>query len=275
MTAINKETETTVQLEHLDNETVALLRLNRPMRRNALNSDSISALQQSLEMLQSSKKLRALILLGNGSDFCAGADLEWMKASIFQTREENVADAKKLAFLFQTLQRFPIPTIAVAHGAVFGGGLGIVACCDVVLASAEVKFCFSEVKLGLVPAIIAPFVSQVMPIREMQRYCLTAEAFGAEQAWRCGLVHEVYPEAALLGEAIAVARQIRENGPIAVIETKALLHRLRQTDKAPQSTIVADMVQKIAEIRVSPEAQEGMTAFLDKRMPAWGALQDV
>jgi methylglutaconyl-CoA hydratase len=275
MTATKKEAGQIVQLEYMDDKTVALLRLNRPLRRNALNSDAISALQHALESLQSLKQLRALILLGNGPDFCAGADLEWMKKSITHTREENVADAKTLAFLFQTLQRFPIPTIAVAHGAVFGGGLGIVACCDFVLASAEVKFCFSEVKLGLVPAIIAPFVSQVMPIREMQRYCLTAEAFGAEQGWRCGLVHEVYPEAALLGEAIAVARRIRENGPIAVAETKALLHRLRQTDKAPQSTLVADMVQKIAEIRIGPEAQEGMTAFLDKRTPAWGMHQDV
>jgi methylglutaconyl-CoA hydratase len=275
MTAEKKAESDIVQLEYMDDKTIALLRLNRPLRRNALNSDSIRILQQALEMLQASKKLRALILLGNGADFCAGADLEWMKASILQSREENVADAKTLAFLLQTLQRFVVPTIAIAHGAVFGGGLGIIACCDFVLASAEVKFCFSEVKLGLVPAIIAPFVSQVMPIREMQRYCLTAETFGAEQAWRCGLVHEVYAEAALLGEAIAVARLIRENGPIAVTETKALLHRLRQTDKAPQSTIVADMVQKIAEIRVSPEAQEGMTAFFEKRKPAWGMLEDV
>jgi methylglutaconyl-CoA hydratase len=275
MTGTKKETEQIIQLEYRDDKTVALLRLNRPLRRNALDRTSIDGFQRALEGLQALKTLRVLIVLGNGPDFCAGADLAWMKASLSHTREENVADAKTLAFLFQTLQRFPIPTIAVAQGAVFGGGLGLVACCDLVLASAEVKFCFSEVKLGLVPAVIAPFVSQIMSIREMQRYCLTAEVFGAEQAWRCGLVHEVYPEAALLGEAIAVARRMRENGPIAIAETKAILYRLRQTDKAPQSTIIADMVQKIAEIRVSPEAQEGMTAFLEKRTPAWGAHRDV
>src|SRR6476620_11462191 len=171
MMASKKEAEQTVKLEYMYEKTIALLHLNRPLRRNALNNSSIADLQHALEKLKASKTVRALILLGNGPDFCAGADLEWMKESIGHTREENVADAKTLATVFQTLQSFPVPTIAVAHGSVFGGGLGLVACCDLVLASAEVKFCFSEVKLGLVPAIIAPFVAQVMPIREMQRYC--------------------------------------------------------------------------------------------------------
>ena len=274
MSAQNKEADSVVQLEYKENKTVAFLRLNRPARRNALNKVLIEALQHSLENIQTNKTVRAVILSGNGPDFCAGADLAWMKASLAYTRQENIADAKALAVLFETLQNISVPVVAVVQGAVFGGGLGLVACCDIVLASAEVRFCFSEVKLGLVPAIVAPFVAQVMPLREMQRYCLSAEVFGAEQAWRGGLVHEVYPEAALEEEALAFVEYFKHNGPLALIETKAILQRLKR-DKTPQAAMVTDMVQKIADIRISSEAQEGMTAFFEKRTPAWGIKRDV
>ncbi|MEY3182234.1 MAG: hypothetical protein RLZ35_219 [Pseudomonadota bacterium] len=268
-------TESLVLLDYLDDKSIAVIKLNRPLRRNALNKAMIQAFQHSLEVLKTVNTLRAVILSGNGSDFCAGADLEWMKESLSYTEAENIEDASALAHLLETLQHFPIPTIAVVEGAVFGGGLGLIACCDIVLGSNTVRCCFSEVKLGLVPAIIMPFVAQAMSLRGMQRYCLTAEVFDVAQAVQSGLIHQVYSEKVLWTEAMVFARSIQQNAPIAVSETKALLCQLKRGDAKAYTALVKKMVKKIAAVRVGAEAQEGMTAFFEKRRPIWGAQKNV
>lgn len=247
---------------------IATLRLNRPEVRNALNANMIQTLTEKLYTLQNDESIKMVVLRGEGKDFCAGADIGWMKNAVHFSRAENLNDAQTLAKLFYTLDHFPKPTIALVNGAVFGGALGLIACCDLVLAETETTFCFSEVKLGLIPAIVSPYVLRAMGQRAVTRYMLTAEPFSAQRAAELQLVHEVVEAAHLEKRLQYFLDKLQENGPNALKATKQLLHSLMENQRNPVS-LMEFTSEFIADVRTSAEAQEGLNAFLNKRQPQW------
>ena len=247
---------------------VARVILNRPEKRNAFNAQMIAALTEQLQHLDADHTVRMVILTAAGEHFCAGADIGWMQQTAAYTYEENLADAQALATLMHTLYRLRQPTLAVVQGAVYGGGVGLVACCDIVLASQEAQLCLSEVKLGLIPAVISPYVLQKIGISAMQRYALTAEVISAATALTLGLVHEVLTDkTALLAATDQFIERLKKNGPQALVATKMLLHKL--PGRAIDEALSAETVSQIAALRVTDEAQSGCKAFLEKRKPSW------
>lgn len=257
-------TPQTVLLQR-DPRGVATLTLNRPERRNAFDAQMIEALSHQLEALARDPAVRVVILTGAGETFCAGADVGWMQAMAGRGPAENRADAQRLARLLHLLDTFPLPTLARIAGPAFGGGAGLVACCDIALASSRARFGFAEVQLGLVAAVIAPYVLAALGVRQARRLLLSGAPFDAEQALRLGLVHDVLPPEAL---DQAVAQQVEgllRAGPQAVRETKALLGRLARVDAEVRDHTAG----LIARVRASEEAREGMAAFLEKRAPRW------
>jgi methylglutaconyl-CoA hydratase len=211
--------------------------------------------------------VRAIVLEAEGKSFCAGADLNWMKKMVNYTFEENVNDAHALASMLKLIHDCPKPVIARVHGAAFGGGVGLVAACDMAIASEKATFCLSEVKLGLLPAVISPFVMEKIGAGASRRYFLTAERFSSAEALRIGLISEVVPDEAALDAAIEkLLKAIQANGPEAVCRCKVLIDQVHhfQWDRALDIT-----TKMIAERRASEEGQEGMHAFLEKRSPKW------
>ncbi len=251
----------------VDARGVATLWLDRPELHNAFDDALIAALTAELGRLASDETVRVLVLAGRGKSFSAGADLNWMKRMAGYTEAENRRDADALAGLMRTLDAFPKPTLARVHGAAFGGGVGLVACCDIAVAAETAGFCLSEVKLGLIPAVISPYVVAAIGARAARRYFLTAETFDAATAKRFGLLHEVAP-AELFDEALeAILAPLLAAGPRAQTESKALIARVA---RGPiDDAMVADTAARIARIRVSPEGREGIAAFLAKRRPDW------
>ena len=248
---------------------VVWLTLNRPQVHNAFDDALIAALADALVAADVDPAVRAVVLTGNGSCFSAGADLNWMRGMAGASEQENREDSLRLARLMRNLQFLSKPTIARVNGAAYGGGVGLVACCDIAIGVDTAKFALSEVKLGLVPAVISPYVIAAIGLREARRLFITGEVFDAATAVRIGLLHAAVP-ATELDEAIE--RQLyllAKAGPLAQREAKQLALRIGGVDPAQAERIDASNAELIARLRVSPEGQHGLAAFLDKRAPAW------
>lgn len=249
---------------------VATLTMNRPGKRNAFDDRSISVMTRLLEQAANRADVRVIILTGAGKSFSSGADLSWMKAMAQFDEAENVADAKQLARLMRRVADLPKPSIAKVNGDAFGGAVGLICCCDIALATRSARFAFSEVALGLVPAVISPHIVEAIGIRMARRYFLTAERFDAPQALAMGLVHEVVESAQLDDTVGRCVDALLTGGPAAQTACKTLLRSLGGSPDHVDSMTA----QAIAGLRVSPEGQEGLAAFLEKRPPAWQERDD-
>lgn len=247
---------------------VATLTLNRPEKRNAFDNVIIVTLTQLLYHLQTNEHVSVVILKGEGKDFCAGADIHWLRESINDSKEKNQTDSKLFAKLLQTLYHLNKPSMALVKGAAFGGAIGLVACCDIALATPDATFCFSEVKLGMVPAVISPYVIATMSPSAIKRYMLTAESFGAKKARRFGLISEVVQSENIIEKTNLLIQCLRNNGPNALHVAKKLIHKLTEESLLTEAQMNYT-AHLMAELRISPEAQEGLTAFLEKRVPKW------
>ena len=245
----------------------ATVTLNRPEVRNAFNAQSIAELTETFDTLGQDMSLRAIVLRANGSAFCAGADLQWMRQMANFSETENLADAALLARMLYAIYRCPIPVVACVQGDCYAGGMGLVAACDIALAADPVQFCLSEVRLGLIPATISPYVIRAMGENAARRYFLTAERFDASEALRIGFVHKVVSAAELDGAVDAVVSALTSASPHAVREAKRLVREVAGV--APGEAVIADTAQRIATIRASAEGREGVQAFLEKRTPSW------
>jgi methylglutaconyl-CoA hydratase len=253
--------------ETVDDRGVATLTLNRPDRHNAFDDALIAELTAALNRLGGDSRVRAVVLASSGRSFSAGADLEWMRRMARHSFETNLADAAGLAGLMHTLDRLPKPTLALVQGAAYGGGVGLVACCDVVIASERTSFCLSEVKLGLTPATISPYVINAIGARWARRLFQTAEVFTAARAREIGLVHEVEPEDALAAAGEAILRAVLQGAPGAQADAKDLVFLCE--GRSVNALLGEETGRRIALRRASSEGQEGIAAFLDKRPPAW------
>ena len=257
-------------MKHLDlrfDAGVATVTLNRPDVRNAFNDEVIAELAAVFLELGHRAEVRAVVLAANGPAFCAGADLHWMKRMAGYSREENLADASALARMLEVIFGCPKPTIAKVQGDVYAGGMGLVAACNMAVAVDAAHFCLSEVRIGLVPATISPYVIRAMGARAAHRYFLTAERFDAREAHRIGFVHEVVPAAQLDATVAAMAQALVAAGPAAVTTCKQLVRDVAGHVISP--ALVQRTVEGIADIRASGEGQEGVRAFLEKRKPNW------
>jgi methylglutaconyl-CoA hydratase len=255
-------------LTQIDDRGVAVLTMNRPEVHNAFDDHFIAALTQTLASLDSDAAVRVVQLAASGSSFSAGADLDWMKRMAAYSREENLADAHGLAELMRRLNSLSKPTIALVQGAAYGGGVGLVACCDIVLATRRASFCLSETKLGLIPAVISPYVMAAIGESACRRYFLTAEPFEAAEARRLGLVHEVLEnEEMLAATAEKITCKLLRNGPQALAAAKELIAMVAA--QPPGEALLAATAELIAERRASAEGREGVAAFLEKRKSAW------
>lgn len=252
-----------VQLQH-DGLVLRVL-LDRPEKHNAFNDAMIEEMISAFEAVSTKDDVRVVVIESTGKHFCAGGDLKWMQRSIEFTDEENILDANRLAKLFNVIDELELPVVAIVSGAAYGGALGILSCCDVVLASSESSFCFSEVKLGLVAATIAPYVTRAIGVRAASRYFLTAEDFDTTAAKAINLVHEVCDADGLDQKADEIISRLLQNGPQAMAATKALLRQLYPIDEK----IISDTADLIAKTRASTEAQQGLTAFFNKQLPEW------
>ena len=248
---------------------VATLTLNRPDKHNAFDDALIAQLTQTFQDVAQRDDIRVLVLTGAGASFCAGADLAWMKKMRDFSEAENRADATQLSNMLQALDTLPQVTIARVNGQAFGGALGLIACCDLAVAVENARFCFSEVKLGIAPATIAPYVVRAIGVKNARRYCLTAERFNAASAQQIGLVNEVCPTDALDTQVQTWLNALLHNGPHAMRATKALLRDIANPSHA--SDITQQTIALIARLRVSAEGQEGLGAFFEGRPPAWSA----
>ncbi len=251
---------------------LATLTMNRPAIHNAFDDELVGELAAALEGLAGNEDVRVLVLAGAGKSFSAGADLNWMKRMADYSEQENLSDANAMAQMLRALNEFPKPVIARVQGAALAGGVGLVACADIVIAADDAKFALTEVKLGLIPATISPFVIAAIGERQARRYMLSGERFGAIEARRIGLVHEVVAPAGLDAAIDEMAGGLLANGPRSMIETKGLIRAVagRPVDDA----LSADTAARIAAIRVGEEGREGVLAFLQKRRPDWGQGQD-
>ena len=251
--------------------------LARPARHNALDADLMQELLDCLDDLAHrhgqplAERPHVLLLRAEGRHFCAGADLNWMRNQLNgdfdpSSFEKNREDARVLARLMQALDELPFPTVALVQGAAYGGALGLLCACDIVLASDDARFCLSEVSLGLVPAVISPYVVRAMGMRQARRYMLSAEPFDAITACRLNVAHRLCTPDQLLSEGRALGMRLCRNGPEAMKETKRLLAAIEHQPGHQHEEIT---VETIARVRVGLEAQEGMQAFFDKRPPNW------
>jgi methylglutaconyl-CoA hydratase len=254
-------------LVEIDNG-VATLILNRPEVHNAFDDVLIAKIISELNTVEADNSVRVVVLTSNGKHFSAGADLNWMKSMAVLSEQENRDDAQNLAELMHTLNDLSKPTIALVNGATFGGAVGLVACCDMAIATARSRFCLSEVKIGLSPAVISPFVVAAIGERASRRFFLTAEVFDAQVANQLGLLHGVAEdEADLKAQGQALITALLQNSPQAMGRTKELI---KQVSRGEINQTMRDYtVNLIASIRVSDEGQEGLTSFLEKRKPGW------
>lgn len=244
---------------------IVRVHLNRPDVRNAFNKQMIADLTDVFGRLRKDKSVRAIVLGGEGSVFCAGADIKWMSDSIDGTEDENIADAKAMAYMYQTIDTCPVPVVGRVQKAAFGGAIGLISASDIVVAETGTKLCFSEVRLGILPAVISSFCMAKIGVSQARRYFITAEVFLAENA-PAGLLHEVVPPDALDRTVDSILEQILANGPRAVRETKKLIPQVAESTRAEAIDLCA---RTIARVRVSEEGQAGLRAFLDKTDPPW------
>jgi methylglutaconyl-CoA hydratase len=246
---------------------VATVTLNRPAIHNAFDDALIAELTAALRRLEADAAVRAVALTGSGQSFSAGGDLNWMRRMAQYSEAENFADAMALAELLRTLNELAKPTLARVNGAAFAGGLGLVCCCDVAVAAEEAVFCISEVRLGLVPATISPYVVAAIGPRAARRYFLTAERFSAAEARRIGLVHEVAPRAELDAAVERMLTALLDGGTAAQARSKRLIAEVQ--DRPVTEAMMSLTARAIAEARASVEGREGLAAFFEKRKPAW------
>ncbi len=247
---------------------IATVTLNRPERHNAFNAEIIALLADAFAEVAAGGTARALFVKAVGKSFSAGADLDWMKQAGGYSEDENVADAKVLGEMLYALHTMPCPTIAVVQGQAFGGGVGLIAACDIAVGVADARFALTEVRLGIIPAVISPYMVAAIGERSARRYFQTAETFSASEACRLGLLHEVVADAEALAEAEAsIADHILRAAPGAVAAAKALIGAV--AGKPIDGKVIEDTAHRIAERRASPEGKEGLTAFLEKRKPSW------
>lgn len=247
---------------------IARVTLSRPELHNAFDEGLIAGLARMFSELARDDAARVVVLAGAGKSFSAGADLNWMKRASGYDEERNREDARALEAMLRAIDDCPKPVIGMVQGAAIGGGVGLVAACDIVVAGEAAVFGTSEVRLGIVPAVISPFVVRAIGPRQARRYFLTAERFGAEEARRIGLVHEVVPAERLEPRVLEIAGEILKGGPLALADAKRLV-RLVETMPQGGSILAEATVGMIAERRASEEGKEGVSAFLEKRKPAW------
>ena len=246
---------------------VLTLTLSRPDVRNAFNDEVIAEMTAAFQDAATRADVRAVVLAADGPAFCAGADLNWMRRMADYTREENLADAANLAEMLRVMVECPKPTVARVQGDVFAGGMGLVAACDMAVSVDTATYCLSEVKLGLIPATISPYVIRSMGARAAHRYFLTAERFSAAEAHRIGFVHEVVSADQLDAKVAELTQALSNASPNAVRSCKRLLQEVAGRDiEAP---LIAMTVESIADIRASVEGKEGVQSFLQKRKPGW------
>ena len=246
---------------------VARVILNRPDVHNALDDQLIADLNETLERIGADPAVRIVMLTGQGGSFCAGGDLNWMRRTADYTYEQNFADAQGLARLLYTLNTLPRATLALVNGPAYGGGVGLVACCDIAIAADTAKFSLSEVRLGLIPATISPYVVRKIGESNARRYFLTGEVFEGADAEKLGLVHEVVPVDELADATAWFIKRLREGGPMAQSAAKQLIARVAGTPLDEE--LMDDTARRIAEQRATPEGKEGAEAFLAKRKPRW------
>ncbi|MEE4376396.1 MAG: enoyl-CoA hydratase/isomerase family protein [Candidatus Competibacteraceae bacterium] len=245
---------------------IATVRLNRPALHNAFDDALIETLTVELQRLEADSTVRVVVLAANGRSFSAGADLNWMRRMADYSYDQNLADARQLATLLRTLNNLSKPTVAKIQGPALGGGVGLVACCDMAVAAETATFALSEVRLGLIPAVISPYVIQAIGERQARRYFLTAERFAAEEALRIGLVHQIVAVEQLDSTIDQLCQTLLANSPAAQTAAKALIDAVgRGLDEAT----INDTAHRIAQIRASREGREGVAAFLEKRPAAW------
>lgn len=246
---------------------VATLCLNRPQRRNAFDDATVAGLTAAFDALSRDDGVRVLVLTAAGDHFCAGADLQWMRRMAAADYDENHRDALALAHMLRQLDELPQITIARVQGPAYGGGVGLISCCDIAVGAASASFCLSEVRLGLMPATIAPYVVAAIGSRAARRYFTTAERFSAAQAQALGLLSEVAEPMALDGVVQHWVDELLKGGPAAVAASKRLVAQVARAPRDP--ALLAATSEGIARMRVSAEGQEGMCAFLEKRKPSW------
>jgi methylglutaconyl-CoA hydratase len=255
--------ETLVYTKKDDVVTVAL---NRPDVHNAFNDVLMNELTRCFKQLATDDSVAAVILTGNGKSFCAGADLSWMKRMVSYSKEENKKDSYLLLDMYETIHSCPKPVVGRINGHAFGGGIGLLAVCDITITVPDVKFAFSEVKLGIIPAVISTFVAPRMSPADMRRLFITGERFDSVVANKIGLIDLVVPSEKLDDSVNSCVEQVRSSGPFAIKEVKHLIYSLHEMDIKKYKEFT---VEKISELRVSKEGQEGINAFLEKRVPNW------
>lgn len=246
---------------------IATITLNRPEVHNAFNEGVIGDLTDLFTKAGNDKDVRVVILRGNGKSFSAGGDLNWMRKMADYTYQQNVDDAMRLGVLLKTINFLPKPTIAMVHGNVFGGGVGLTACCDIAIAEQGAQFCLSEVRIGLIPSIIAPYVINAMGERMARRYFMTAERFSADEAHRIGFVHEVAEQGKSDEVAEKIITAILDGAPQAQGRGKKLMMDI--IGRPIDDKLIDLTVRQIAEARASDEGKEGLSAFLNKTEPSW------
>ena len=251
----------------IDSRGVAKVTLNNPSKHNAFDDYMITQLSNAFTAIVENSDVRLMILASEGQSFSAGADLDWMKRMAAYSYEENLEDAKALAGMLKMLNEMPQPTIARVQGAAFGGALGLISCCDIAVAATTANFALSEVKIGLVPATISPYVIAAIGERYAKRYFMTAERFDGNTALQMSLVHETVEEQQLDKKIEQLVTSVLINGPEAVVAAKQLISKV--SGEAIDSTLIGHTCEVIAGIRVSTQGQEGLSAFLDKRKPNW------
>lgn len=254
-------------LLQIDPRGVARLTLNRPRIHNAFDDRLIARLSKLLSELEVRPGLRALVLTSEGKSFSAGADLNWMRRMAGYSENENRADALKLAELMSRLNRLPVPTIARVQGPVFGGGVGLIACCDMAVAAERALFSLSEVRLGIIPAVISPYVIAAIGERAARRFMLTGERFDSAEALRLGLLHRVVADDGLDHAIDQLLQELLKCGPGAQAAAKRLIRDVAGRPVNP--ALIVDTAERITALRASPEGREGLTAFLEKRPPDW------
>ena len=264
---MNTHSIASLSIEHRD--AVAWVTMNKPQSHNAFDAELIHALTEALLDLDTNAGVRAVVITGAGSTFSAGADLNWMRAMANASESENRDDSLRLAKLMRTLNYLGKPTIARVNGAAYGGGVGLIACCDIAIGIEATKFSLSEVKLGLVPAVISPYVISAIGLRHARRLFLSAEIFDSELALRIGLLHETVPPANLDETIDKTLHWLLKGGPLAQREAKQLALRVSGNTLADAELLDQENAALIARLRVSQEGQEGLNAFLEKRAARW------
>jgi methylglutaconyl-CoA hydratase len=256
-------------LAKLDGRGVLTLSLNRPEVHNAFDADLVAEITRRLEEAGRQPQVRLVVMTGIGSSFSAGADLRWMRAMAAASEQENEGDALRLAAMLRTLNYLERPTVARVNGPTFGGGLGLVACCDITVAAESASFGLTEARLGLAPAVISPYVMRRIGEGNARRYFQSGERFDAHRAEALGLLQQVVPDAALDSTVAAIIDQLLQSGPEALVASKRLVFSIAGHDRDSQRRLDQHTAGLIARLRVSAEGQEGLNAFLEKRPPCW------